>query len=399
MSSACALMSSGEIHRWCPNFAVVVSLCLVVISVLGPRADGRASYLSEGTHGYPNIVELGLMRLRVDRLENISVPDKAAEVDELLTIIDLLNQRFVDILKHMRFPFQGSVFLHFVGRYAYGHADWRHGWVICFRNPCQGLGLLYNRFSWSQNLNSVTDNRLGLACDKSEVVWGIDTYSRSLFIHDYFGLPLNRAQGAQGGPNSTYSNEDQEHRWEVCGTKKAAEVAIRFAGGCYCLIFGCLFIRYDTFKLGRIHGPTLVGLGLAAFLFPPYYTSDCENNKQRPPVFSKPYRHSGNTVPQQYPLTSLNYWGTVIGIGDTPMANVLSTEKQTAIIGALAEGSSIRSIERQTGVHRDTIMRLGVGVGKGCQTLLDQTLRCAPAMAAGIERDFWTVGDLVKAAA
>lgn len=57
------------------------------------------------------------------------------------------------------------------------------------------------------------------------------------------------------------------------------------------------------------------------------------------------------------------------------MANVLSTEKQTAIIGALAEGSSIRSIERLTGVHRDTIMRLGTRVGKGCQSLLDSKMR------------------------
>jgi len=31
----------------------------------------------------------------------------------------------------------------------------------------------------------------------------------------------------------------------------------------------------------------------------------------------------------------------------------------------LAEGSSIRSIERLTGIHRDTIMRLGVRVGQG----------------------------------
>ncbi|HEY0264455.1 MAG TPA: hypothetical protein VGC07_08015 [Granulicella sp.] len=39
------------------------------------------------------------------------------------------------------------------------------------------------------------------------------------------------------------------------------------------------------------------------------------------------------------------------------MANVLNTDKQIAIIGALAEGNSIRSIERMTSVHRDTIMR------------------------------------------
>lgn len=57
------------------------------------------------------------------------------------------------------------------------------------------------------------------------------------------------------------------------------------------------------------------------------------------------------------------------------MANALSKDKQIAIIGALAEGSSIRSIERITGVHRDTIMRLGVRVGKGCTALMDIKMR------------------------
>ena len=49
------------------------------------------------------------------------------------------------------------------------------------------------------------------------------------------------------------------------------------------------------------------------------------------------------------------------------MANVMSLDKQVTVISALAEGSGIRQIERMTGVHRDTIMRLGVRVGKGCQ--------------------------------
>jgi IS1 family transposase len=57
------------------------------------------------------------------------------------------------------------------------------------------------------------------------------------------------------------------------------------------------------------------------------------------------------------------------------MANVLSTDKQITIIGALAEGSSIRSIERITGVHRDTIMRLGVKAGRGCTALMDAKMR------------------------
>ncbi len=56
------------------------------------------------------------------------------------------------------------------------------------------------------------------------------------------------------------------------------------------------------------------------------------------------------------------------------MANVLPTEKQITIIGSLCEGSSIRSIERLTGVHRDTIMRLGVKVGQGCTALMDASM-------------------------
>lgn len=85
--------------------------------------------------------------------------------------------------------------------------------------------------------------------------------------------------------------------------------------------------------------------------------------------------HGGISVPRKYLLTSLNYWDTLIVIGRTDMAPFLDSKKQVAIVSALAEGSGIRQIERMTGVHRDTIMRLGVRVGKGCQTLLDQKMR------------------------
>ena len=57
------------------------------------------------------------------------------------------------------------------------------------------------------------------------------------------------------------------------------------------------------------------------------------------------------------------------------MANVLQIDKKIAVIGALAEGNSIRSIERMTGIHRDTIMRLGVKVGQGCTAMMDRTMR------------------------
>lgn len=57
------------------------------------------------------------------------------------------------------------------------------------------------------------------------------------------------------------------------------------------------------------------------------------------------------------------------------MANILKTEKQIAVISALAEGSSIRSIERMTGINRNTIMNLGVRIGKGCARILDEKMR------------------------
>jgi hypothetical protein len=53
----------------------------------------------------------------------------------------------------------------------------------------------------------------------------------------------------------------------------------------------------------------------------------------------------------------------------------LSKDKQIAVVSALAEGSNIRSIERMTGIHRDTIMRLGVRIGQGCARVLDQKMR------------------------
>jgi IS1 family transposase len=56
------------------------------------------------------------------------------------------------------------------------------------------------------------------------------------------------------------------------------------------------------------------------------------------------------------------------------MANTLSTDKQITIVSALAEGCSIRAIERMTGVHRDTIMRLGVRIGQGCIAMMDEKM-------------------------
>jgi IS1 family transposase len=74
------------------------------------------------------------------------------------------------------------------------------------------------------------------------------------------------------------------------------------------------------------------------------------------------------------------------------MANILSTEKQTAIIAALAEGSSIRSIERMTGVHRDTIMRLGVRIGKGCARVMSEKMQGLPCTDIQLDEIWGFIG-------
>ncbi len=55
--------------------------------------------------------------------------------------------------------------------------------------------------------------------------------------------------------------------------------------------------------------------------------------------------------------------------------NRLKEDKQIAILSMLVEGNSLRSIERMTGVHRDTIMRLMVKVGERCQVFMEAKMR------------------------
>ena len=49
----------------------------------------------------------------------------------------------------------------------------------------------------------------------------------------------------------------------------------------------------------------------------------------------------------------------------------LSLQSQAEILRTLVEGCSIRSVERLTGHHRDTIMRLLVEAGKKAELVLD----------------------------
>jgi len=80
------------------------------------------------------------------------------------------------------------------------------------------------------------------------------------------------------------------------------------------------------------------------------------------------FPHTQNVSQKRLLYGGLSYYNNY-------MANVLPIDKQIAVISSLCEGSSIRSIERITGVHRDTIMRLGVKVGQGCTGLMDAKMR------------------------
>jgi len=55
--------------------------------------------------------------------------------------------------------------------------------------------------------------------------------------------------------------------------------------------------------------------------------------------------------------------------------NRLNFDRRVQAIHCLVEGNSIRSTERLVGAHRDTIMRLMVDVGEGCERLMKARLR------------------------
>ena len=56
----------------------------------------------------------------------------------------------------------------------------------------------------------------------------------------------------------------------------------------------------------------------------------------------------------------------------------LDFDKAIAVLKQLAEGCSIRSTERITGVNRNTIMSLIVLVGERCERILEQRIQSVP---------------------
>jgi hypothetical protein len=78
--------------------------------------------------------------------------------------------------------------------------------------------------------------------------------------------------------------------------------------------------------------------------------------------------------------------------------NLLSLDNKTTAISMLCEGNSIRAVERITGIHRDTIMRLGVRMGAGCQRIMDEKMRGLPCRLIQVDEIWGFVGMKQKTA-
>jgi hypothetical protein len=170
-----------------------------------------------------------------------------------------------------------------------------------------------------------------------------NTVSHSLSSPSTFSRLLSDGQQSQNNRPGCYA----------LGPSKESVPTWRVPLGVFSVFIGLIVMRFRGDSRRGWLSALLCGLGGGALVLNGYVGCESENHSKYRQVFP----HNRKSVTQKC-LTTLDYCNTVM-----VMANVLSKDKQIAVIGALAEGSSIRSIERITGIHRDTIMRLGVRVG------------------------------------
>jgi IS1 family transposase len=251
--------------------------------------------------------------------------------------------------------------------------------TLRFDDSCGGLPCVFDNPPVSKivvNARSVPIHRRAY-CEPS---------SQGFFHH--YRLPFNLLQGAYTYPDSNAGDKCEGY----IHPKRSLVVKVLVGGSDdpyiglnVLLLFGlegctvCLIWRsrrdWRGWVCGIIGLLCLVRLGVSA----------TENDYQER-EYGRCLNHYGKIVTQK-PLTAINYRNTL-----TLMANVLSTDKQIAAISALAEGSSIRSIERMTVVHRDTVMRLGVRVGQGCARLLDGKMRDLPCRYLQLDEIWGFIG-------
>jgi IS1 family transposase len=247
-------------------------------------------------------------------------------------------------------------------------------------------------FGLDESSSKIVDEglRRAIICEsaKSEIIscalgvyfFNYNPYSCAFFADGYSSirlhlvkLPFHQASlffnGINGadGDNDAHNCNDEKGPIVRNGLQQTFAPArlIRLAVGTVLFLWAAWPSRRGLIYRGGLWGwlgIVLASVGLICLFWDKMESSD---NQHR----SHYQEFHGNTVTQKrFDKAYLLYYSN-------DMANVLNTGKQIAVISALAEGSSIRSIERITGVHRDTIMRLGVKVGKGCAALMDVKMR------------------------
>lgn len=215
---------------------------------------------------------------------------------------------------------------------------------------------------------------------------------RRLRLHQV-GLLLNFAEGQASNDDSSHADQGEES----VNPDDGLVVAILGRGRNDPYIGPNVLIAYGLwgwsvallYRRGRDwRGWLLVGLSLLCFIR--LGVSLEWDQKERQRDYQQEFEHDSKNVSQKL-LTStiLSYYSYS---SEADMANVLNTDKQIAVIAALAEGSSIRSIERMTEIHRDTIMRLGVRVGRGCTSLMDSAMRNLPCTRLEMDEIWGFVG-------
>jgi IS1 family transposase len=254
-----------------------------------------------------------------------------------------------------------------------------------FRNA---FGLNRERGQFRRSLATVCDNAFYINKISTQE---LSRHLASFYVmSDRYGNPsaltVSSGSDLNGDPESQKDREQGDYERGDCVEFVNPIMRLLLGIGLLgtALLFGWLnvngFVSYDGWQRWlRALGFTILGglalWGLFAMIFGRWnWYEPCGNDEAQHQSF-----HGPDSVSQKYlkkGLTNPSSCNTLIsGRGEKLMANILEKDKQIAIIGALAEGSSIRSIERMSGVHRDTIMRLGVKVGKGCAALLNYKMR------------------------
>ena len=72
--------------------------------------------------------------------------------------------------------------------------------------------------------------------------------------------------------------------------------------------------------------------------------------------------------------------------------NRVPLSRRVQIINCLVEGNSIRSTERMTGTHRDTICRFLVEIDDGCGKLMNEQMRELPCRRIEVDEIWVYVG-------